>query len=117
MLLRTLFLTRILLTASVDCLIVNSRRNQSSQSARPDPPDDSSQTSDRLAEELVYYRSFLEQLLGLVRNGDQDTVNQMVSMIRSDASHQQILAALSENSANDDQAAQGARGRNNHNPN
>jgi hypothetical protein len=43
---------------------------------------------------------------GLVRNGDQDTVNQMVSMIRSDASHQQILAALSENSANDDQAAQ-----------
>ncbi|OJJ75477.1 hypothetical protein ASPBRDRAFT_370536 [Aspergillus brasiliensis CBS 101740] len=94
-----------------------SRRNQSSQSARLEPPDDSSQTSDRLAEELVYYRSFLEQLLGLVRNGDQDTVNQMVSMIRSDASHQQILAALSENSANDGQAAHGARGRNNHNPN
>ncbi|GKZ35795.1 hypothetical protein AbraIFM66950_006590, partial [Aspergillus brasiliensis] len=93
------------------------RRNQSSQSARLEPPDDSSQTFDRLAEELVYYRSFLEQLLGLVRNGDQDTVNQMVSMIRSDASHQQILAALSENSANDGQAAHGARGRNNHNPN
>ncbi|OJI85856.1 hypothetical protein ABZX51_001212 [Aspergillus tubingensis] len=94
-----------------------SRRNQSSQSARLEPPNDPSHTSDRLTEELVYYRSFLEQLLGLVRNGDQDTVNQMVSMIRSDASHQQILAALSENSANDGQTAQGARGRNNHNPN
>ncbi|RAK87025.1 hypothetical protein BO79DRAFT_256966 [Aspergillus costaricaensis CBS 115574] len=94
-----------------------SRHNQSSQSTRLEPPDNSSQTSDRLAEELVYYRSFLEQLLEVVRNGDQDTVNQMVSMIRSDASQQQILAALSENSANDGQTAQGARGRNNHNPN
>ncbi|RAL05104.1 uncharacterized protein BO80DRAFT_177066 [Aspergillus ibericus CBS 121593] len=94
-----------------------SHPNESSQSAGLEPSNPPSQTSDRLAEELVYYRSFLEQLLGFVRNGDQEVVNRMVSIIRSDASHQEILTALSENAADNTQSVQRDRDRNNHNQN
>ncbi|PWY67274.1 hypothetical protein BO94DRAFT_570080 [Aspergillus sclerotioniger CBS 115572] len=94
-----------------------SHRNESSRSAGLEPSNSPSQTPDRLAEDLVYYRSFLEQLLGLVRNGDQETVNRMVSIIRADASHQEILTVLSENAADNTQTVQGDGGRNNHNQN
>lgn len=51
--------------------------------------------SDRLAENPAYYKNFLEQLLDLVRNNDQADVSRMVSVIRSGASHEEILDAIS----------------------
>ena len=102
---------------SVDCLIADSHRNESSRSAGLEPSNPSSQTPGRLAEDLIHYRSFIEQLLGLLRNGDQETVNRVVSMIRADASHQEILTALSEIATDNTQTAQGDGGRNNHNQN
>ncbi|KAI9926676.1 hypothetical protein MW887_003769 [Aspergillus wentii] len=58
-------------------------------------------------DELQYYRSFLNQLLDLVCNGDQDTVNQMVNVIRSGASHEDILAAMSRVSEGNGRSGQG----------
>ncbi|PYI02563.1 hypothetical protein BO78DRAFT_217720 [Aspergillus sclerotiicarbonarius CBS 121057] len=95
----------------------SSHRNESSQSAGLEPSNPPSRTPDRLAEELEYYRNFLEQLLGLVRDGDQEDVNRMISIIRSDASPQEILTALSENTADNAQTVQRDIGRSNHNQN
>ncbi|PLB50434.1 hypothetical protein P170DRAFT_473989 [Aspergillus steynii IBT 23096] len=50
---------------------------------------------DRLAEDPEYYKNFLEQLLDLVRNNNQADIARMVSVIRSGASHEEILAAIS----------------------
>lgn len=46
--------------------------------------------------ELCYCRGFLEQLLALVANGDQQAVDLLVAVIRSDASHDAILNAMAE---------------------
>ena len=50
----------------------------------------------RTPEELEYYRAFLDQLLGVVRDGNPATVERVLSVIRSGASHQEISAAMSE---------------------
>ncbi|PYH94123.1 hypothetical protein BO71DRAFT_326121, partial [Aspergillus ellipticus CBS 707.79] len=94
-----------------------SRRDESSQSARLDLSQPPSQVPDQLTEDLNYYRGFLEQLLALVRNGDQATVNQMVSTIRSDASHQEILTLLSQASGDNGQVVQEIREQESHNQN
>ncbi|KAE8376099.1 hypothetical protein BDV26DRAFT_294423 [Aspergillus bertholletiae] len=47
-------------------------------------------------EDSDYYRSFLEQLLDLVCNEDQETVARLVAIIRSGASQPEILAAISQ---------------------
>ena len=49
----------------------------------------------RNPEEVEYYRTFLDQLLGVVRDGNQATVERVLSVIRSGASHQEIFAAMS----------------------
>ena len=54
------------------------------------------QTDGRTPEELEYYRAFLDQLLGVVRDGNQATVERVLAVIRSGASHQEISAAMSE---------------------
>ena len=54
------------------------------------------QTDGRTPEELEYYRAFLDQLLGVVRDGNPATVERVLSVIRSGASHQEISAAMSE---------------------
>ncbi|OGM46276.1 hypothetical protein ABOM_005314 [Aspergillus bombycis] len=48
------------------------------------------------AEDSDYYRTFLEQLLDLVCNEDQETVARLVSIIRSGASQREILAVISQ---------------------
>lgn len=53
------------------------------------------QTDGRTPEELEYYRAFLDQLLGVVRDGNQATVERVLAVIRSGASHQEIFAAMS----------------------
>ncbi|KAJ5605732.1 hypothetical protein N7510_008513 [Penicillium lagena] len=47
-------------------------------------------------QEVRYYRGFLERLLDLVTHGEEQAVNRMISVIRSGASHDAILAALAE---------------------
>ncbi|KAA8649959.1 hypothetical protein EYZ11_000978 [Aspergillus tanneri] len=51
---------------------------------------------ERYTEDPDYYKNFLDQLLSLVCNRDQATVSRMVSIIRSGASHLEILAAMSQ---------------------
>jgi Mg2+/Co2+ transporter CorC len=55
--------------------------------------DHSNQTADGHAN-TEYYRSFLEQLLDVVCNGEEETVSEVISVIRSGASHDEILAAM-----------------------
>ena len=50
----------------------------------------------RTPEQLEYYRAFLDQLLGVVRDGNPATVERVLSVIRSGASHQEIFAAMSQ---------------------
>ncbi|GMF67297.1 unnamed protein product [Aspergillus oryzae] len=75
-----------------------SSNNQSSDSARVSgyetPNTDPLFT--RYAEDSDYYRSFVEKLLDLVCNEDQETVARLVSIIRSGASQREILAVISE---------------------
>ncbi|KAF9883209.1 hypothetical protein FE257_003866 [Aspergillus nanangensis] len=56
----------------------------------------SSQAIDAQGESVEYYRTFLERLLHLVCNGDQATVSQLIAVIRSGASHERILSAISQ---------------------
>ncbi|KAE8349090.1 hypothetical protein BDV28DRAFT_152216 [Aspergillus coremiiformis] len=49
----------------------------------------------RQSEDSDYYRNFLEQLLDLVCSENQEIVTQLVSIIRSGASQNEILAAIS----------------------
>lgn len=44
--------------------------------------------------DLHYYRSFLENLVSVVRDGHADTVAQIVSLIRSGASNEEIHRAI-----------------------
>ncbi|GIJ99009.1 hypothetical protein Aspvir_001133 [Aspergillus viridinutans] len=69
-----------------------------------------SQSQDGRVEDKEYYTNFLEQLLGLVRHGDQATVSRMVSVIRSGASQEEILKTLSEISNNNRHGQEGNRG-------
>ncbi|KAB8074533.1 hypothetical protein BDV29DRAFT_156535 [Aspergillus leporis] len=86
----------------------NSNNHNSEQSANSESNDNNSQDSSfetpntdpqilsSPAEDSNYYRSFLEQLLNLLCNEDQETVARLVSIIRSGASHQDILAVISQ---------------------
>ncbi|GFF39054.1 hypothetical protein IFM46972_05758 [Aspergillus udagawae] len=69
-----------------------------------------SQSQDGRIEDKEYYTNFLEQLLGLVRHGDQATVSRMISVIRSGASQEEILRTLSEMSNNNRPRQEGNRG-------
>ena len=73
----------------------------------------SSRTSDdpdsRIQDRVQYYQSFLQQFLGVVGSSDEATVARIVSLIRSGASQQEILTALSQNTEGNDQAGQGRR--------
>ncbi|KAB8230609.1 hypothetical protein ETB97_010800 [Aspergillus alliaceus] len=77
-----------------------SSNNQSNENSAGDSnyetPNTDPQLLSRHAEESEYYRSFLEQLLDLVFNEDQETVARLVSIIRSGASQQEILAVMSQ---------------------
>jgi hypothetical protein len=69
-----------------------------------------SQSQDGRIEDTEYYTNFLQQLLGLVRHGDQETVSRMISVIRSGASQEEILKTLSEISNNSRHDQEGNRG-------
>ncbi|KAE8134647.1 hypothetical protein BDV38DRAFT_156174 [Aspergillus pseudotamarii] len=77
----------------------HSSNNQSSDSAQAssyETPNTDPLLLTRYAEDSDYYRSFLEQLLDLVCNEDQETVARLVTIIRSGASQREILAAISQ---------------------
>lgn len=69
-----------------------------------------SQPQNGRIEDTEYYTNFLEQLLGLVRHGDQESVSLMISVIRSGASQEEILKTLSEISTNIRNGQEGNRG-------
>ncbi|KAF7121740.1 hypothetical protein CNMCM5793_009293 [Aspergillus hiratsukae] len=68
------------------------------------------QFHDERVEDTEYYTNFLEQIMGLVRNGDQAAVSRMISVIRSGASQEDILKAISEISNNSRDGQEGNRG-------
>ncbi|KAE8146321.1 hypothetical protein BDV25DRAFT_143822 [Aspergillus avenaceus] len=75
----------------------NNQSNGSSlQNSNYETPNTDSQSPGRSTDDSDYYKIFLEQLLDLVCNEDQETVARLVSVIRSGASHQDILAAISQ---------------------
>ncbi|KAE8382898.1 hypothetical protein BDV26DRAFT_252871 [Aspergillus bertholletiae] len=61
--------------------------NQESPTTNPQSPVSA-------AEYVDYYSGFLNQLLDLIRNEDQETVAQIVGLIRSGASQEDILVAI-----------------------
>ncbi|KAG2417349.1 hypothetical protein HFD88_008568 [Aspergillus terreus] len=50
----------------------------------------------RAQEELKYYRGFLEQLIEAIRTGDGVSVDAIINIIRSGASHEEILAVVTQ---------------------
>lgn len=46
-------------------------------------------------DELAYYRLFIDQLLGAVREGDRESVERIVSAIRAGASQEEVMAIVS----------------------
>lgn len=69
--------------------------------------DNSSQNRDSPIDDQVrYYRGFIEQILGVVTSSDEAAVSNIIALIRSGASHQEILAALSQYSGGDRRAVQ-----------
>ncbi|KAE8309304.1 hypothetical protein BDV41DRAFT_437696 [Aspergillus transmontanensis] len=74
----------------------NNQSSDSTQVSSYETPNTDPLLLTRYAEDSDYYRSFLEQLLDLVCNEDQETVARLVSIIRSGASQREILAVISE---------------------
>ncbi|KJK63493.1 hypothetical protein P875_00065061 [Aspergillus parasiticus SU-1] len=74
----------------------NNQSSDSTQGSSYETPNTDPLLLTRYAEDSDYYRSFLEQLLDLVCNEDQETVSRLVSIIRSGASQREILAVISE---------------------
>ncbi|PWY92903.1 hypothetical protein BO70DRAFT_392276 [Aspergillus heteromorphus CBS 117.55] len=93
----------------------SSHNGDSSQSAGIDPSDSPPQTPDTIHDQIAYYRSFLDQLLGIVRHGDQESVNRMVTAIRSHASDEEILALLTQISGVSGPAEEESREQGNNN--
>ncbi|KAL5357543.1 hypothetical protein BJX96DRAFT_172619 [Aspergillus floccosus] len=50
----------------------------------------------RAQEELKYYRGFLEQLIEAIRTADGVSVDAIINIIRSGASHEEILAVVTQ---------------------
>lgn len=50
--------------------------------------------------DLHYYRTFLEDLVAVVRDHDADTVSRIVNLIRSGASNEEIYIAIRQLQAN-----------------
>ena len=59
-------------------------------------PSNTSYRTDDLDGELQYYKDLLERLLDLIRHADRDDISQVISVIRSNASNERILSAISE---------------------
>ncbi|KAF7593996.1 hypothetical protein BBP40_010393 [Aspergillus hancockii] len=70
--------------------------NHSPQDLNYETPNTEPQTFDMTSEDPEYYRSFLAQLLDLVYNEDQATVDRLISTIRSGASQEDILAFIAQ---------------------
>lgn len=66
-----------------------------------------------LNSERYYYHSFLEKLLGLIATGENETVSRVVSVIRSGASHREILNMIEEVSASQGTTGGGGGGESN----
>ncbi|KAB8263795.1 hypothetical protein BDV32DRAFT_146097 [Aspergillus pseudonomiae] len=74
----------------------NNQSSDSYQASSYETPNTDPQLQTSFAEDSDYYRNFLEQLLDLVCNEDQETVARLVSIIRSGASQREILAVISQ---------------------
>lgn len=48
--------------------------------------------------ELQHYNFLLEQLLGVISRGEEDSVSRVISVIRSGGSHRQILDIIKQQS-------------------
>lgn len=73
-------------------VIVTERSQNSGQSPLSDTPDENVQR------DAQHYRNFLEQLLDMLGTRDEATVSRMVTLIRSGASEQEILAMMARSS-------------------
>ncbi|GFN16671.1 hypothetical protein AtubIFM55763_006969 [Aspergillus tubingensis] len=56
----------------------------------------------RAQEDLKYYRGFVEQLLEALRSGDRSTIDGILDVIRSGATHDEIRAVLARSAPKDE---------------
>ncbi|RJE22552.1 hypothetical protein PHISCL_05098 [Aspergillus sclerotialis] len=82
-----------------------SSQNEESGGRISDDPDS------RTQEQVQYYQTFLQRFLGVVGSSDETTVERIVSLIRSGASQQEVLAALSQHTGGNHRAGQGQDNR------
>lgn len=56
----------------------------------------------RAQEDLKYYRGFVEQLLEALRSGDRATIDGILDVIRSGATHDEIRAVIARSAPKDE---------------
>ncbi|KAJ6113823.1 hypothetical protein N7523_007140 [Penicillium sp. IBT 18751x] len=62
------------------------------------PADDQIAVPENIEAELRHYNLLLEQLLGLISSGEEESVSRVISVIRSGGSHRQILDIIEQQS-------------------
>jgi hypothetical protein len=67
------------------------------------PADDQIAVPGNLEAELQHYNLLLEQLLGLISHGEEESVSRVISVIRSGGSHRQILDIIEQQSESEGQ--------------
>lgn len=60
---------------------------------------------------MTYYHSFLSKLLDLISRGEEEEVSRIVSVIRSGASHRQILDIIDQFSESGNRESNGVSNR------
>lgn len=63
---------------------------------------------------MAYYHSFLHKLLELISNGQEEEVSRIISVIRSGASHRQILDMIEQLSESSSRPGRESNGVSNH---
>jgi hypothetical protein len=86
-------------------VFANQRLNRTSNNSSGTTTDDRvAAPEDRVAvpedteAEWQHYNFFLEQLLGLISRGEEESVSRVISVIRSGGSHRQILDIIEQQS-------------------
>ncbi|KAJ5322128.1 hypothetical protein MYU51_002947 [Penicillium brevicompactum] len=80
----------------------NERRQNTSATTAGSPTKDEPRANNSYRQsvqpgrDLHYYRTFLEDLVAVVRDHDADTVSRIVALIRSGASNEEIYLAIQQ---------------------
>ncbi|KAJ5123548.1 hypothetical protein N7448_009645 [Penicillium atrosanguineum] len=94
-----------MISAHQKALVFSNQADSSAHSIEgATPADDQIAVPGDMEAELQHYNFLLEQLLGLISSGEDESVSRVLSVIRSGGSHRQILDMIEQQSESEGKA-------------